>query len=119
MSTRAVIGRTTGSEGEFAGVYSHWDGYPTALGRSLFQMLHGHFHHDLAAMLKTVIDVHPAGWSILVDRDWKKKPGYPKDPRSDAPASYCHETRHDKPQDFTHEDLKEDHAGLQVLYILD
>jgi len=32
MSTRAVIARVSGNEGEFKGVYSHWDGYPTSLG---------------------------------------------------------------------------------------
>lgn len=44
---------------------SYWDSYPEELGKTLWQLYHTVFGKDLEALLKTVIDDHPAGWSGL------------------------------------------------------
>jgi hypothetical protein len=134
MSTRSVIARVGEHEGEFAGVYHHSDGYPTGLGAYLWNFLHGYFHGDLAAMLRVLIDEHPAGWSCIVGKDFSLKPGYTwqraaKDgsdfgvysrrPDYRRPQCFCHGDRHEEPYTFTHEDLKDNNAGLEWLWIFD
>lgn len=143
MSTRSVIARVGEHEGEFAGRYHHWDGMPTGLGQALWKLLHGHFDGDLDAMLKVLIDRHPAGWSTVVGKDFSLKPGYtwqnvayPSSGLSDAqykaarakyeahpdvrrPQCFCHGKRHEPAQLFTHEMLKENNAGLEWLYVFD
>jgi len=134
VSTRSLIARVGDHEGEFAGVYHHSDGYPTGLGAYLWNFLHGHFHGDLAAMLRVLIDEHPAGWSCIVGKDFSLKPGYTwqraaKDgadfgvysrrPDYRRPQCFCHGDRHEASQSFTHEDLKDNNAGLQWLYVFD
>lgn len=91
MSTRSVIARKTQSG--FSGVYHHWDGYPTALGATLFALFNGHFKRDLPAMLKYLIDEHPAGWSTINGADFSKEPGFDND---GAPQCYCHGSRKEK-----------------------
>lgn len=59
MSTRAVIARQTKDGWE--GVYQHSDGYPTGLGRELWQAVHE--YDSLEGFLDDVIDAHPGGWS--------------------------------------------------------
>lgn len=121
MSTNGVIARATG-EGTFKGVYHHSDGYPTGLGQFLTELLTGHFANDLPAMLRVLIDEHPAGWSIIVGKDFSLTAGYtrdaahpdPSDPlyrakleayRTSAdfcrPQCYCHGKRHEKAQEVT------------------
>lgn len=90
MSTRSAIARQTPSG--FTGVYHHWDGYPTALGNTLFSLFNGHFKRDLNAMLKYLIDEHPAGWSTINGADFTLKPGFGERSR---PQCYCHGTRHE------------------------
>lgn len=68
MSTRSVIARKT--EQGFQGVYHHWDGYPSGLGRTLYQAYNSHFGRDLDKMLVFLIDQHPAGWSTINGADW-------------------------------------------------
>lgn len=63
MSTRSVIARKT-PEG-FAGVYHHWDGYPSALGAHLFQHLAPQ-SFTLKRQLKRLIDDHPGGWVSIM-----------------------------------------------------
>ncbi|MGH9641828.1 MAG: hypothetical protein ACRD3Q_05335 [Terriglobales bacterium] len=75
MSTRSIIARATG-EGTFKGVYHHWDGYPTGLGKYFVELLAGLFAGDLSRMLRAPIDDHPAGWSTVVGKDFSLKPGY-------------------------------------------
>lgn len=78
MSTRSVIARTTGSEGQFSGRYVHADGYPTGLGAELWKLLHQHFKSNLSAMLAYLIDAKHAqcGWSALVGKDFSLRPAY-------------------------------------------
>lgn len=77
MSTRAIIGRVNadGSDG-WAGRYHHWDGYPYGLGRRLWELWHGHFQGDTAAMTKYLIDDHPAGWSTILVCDFNQPAGF-------------------------------------------
>jgi hypothetical protein len=133
MSTRGIIARTNGAEGQFIGRYVHADSYPTGLGAYLWKLFHGHFHRDLTAMLRILVDEHPAGWSSLVGKDFRLNPGYTwelatrgasfevysKRPDYRRPQCYCHGMRHEEPQVFTHEDLKENNAGLEWLYVFD
>ncbi len=78
MSTRSCIARKTG-ESSFVGVYHHWDGYPSALGATLYELYNAHFHKDLAAMLSFLIDQHPAGWSTINNADFDKPAGFHAD----------------------------------------
>ena|SRR5438034_893083 len=48
ISTRSIIARAAG-EGTFKGVYHHWDGYPTGLGKYLTEILADPFGNDLPA----------------------------------------------------------------------
>lgn len=91
MSTRSCIVRKTG-EGKFKGRYHHWDGYPTGLGRTLFKLYRGHFKKDLPAMLKYLIDDHPAGWSTINGYDFTQPPGYDGEGgfTTEGPRCYCH-----------------------------
>jgi len=68
MSTRAIIGRTTGAEQQFRGIYSHSDGYPTWLGKSLWQTVHEQFNGDVKRFVREVITAHPGGWSVFGER---------------------------------------------------
>jgi hypothetical protein len=99
LSTRSAIVRVTG-EGKFTGVYHHWDGYTEGLGQELWHLYRNRYNKNLDAMLKELIDDHPAGWSTLVGADWSKKIGY-KEKRelaNNAPACYCHGDRNEKAQ---------------------
>jgi len=69
MSTRACIARSTGPD-TFTGRYQHWDGYPSGLGRTLYELRRDVFAGDTAAMLATLIDNHPGGWSSIGGSDW-------------------------------------------------
>jgi hypothetical protein len=73
-----VIARVGEHEGKFSGRYTHADGMPTSMGACLWSLLHGHFKNDLSAMLAYLIDAPhaQAGWSALVGKDFKLKPGY-------------------------------------------
>lgn len=64
MSTRSVIARREGDSG-FVGVYHHWDGYPSGLGKDLVDLCRSKFDGDVDSMLKFVIDEHGGGWSSL------------------------------------------------------
>lgn len=72
MSTRSVIARKNGTG--FTGVYHHWDGYPSGLGATLFELRNKHFKGDTAAMLAFLIDEHPAGWSTINGADFLYPP---------------------------------------------
>lgn len=72
MSTRSVIARKT-QEG-FRGVYHHWDGYPSGLGKTLFEVRNRFYQGDTKRMLKYLIDDHSGGWSTI-NKDWTKPAG--------------------------------------------
>ena len=75
MSTRSLIGVYTNKEkGEWRGTYHHWDGYPTGLGKGLWDIYHTYYKDLLGAMVEFIIDAHPEGWSTLVGRDFTKRP---------------------------------------------
>ena len=94
MSTRSIIARKTGNG--FAGVYHHWDGYPTALGQTLWGLYHKG-DKDLDGMLALLIDSHPAGWSSINGVDWTQPIGYVSDyakgKEMNAPMCFCHGDR--------------------------
>lgn len=75
MSTRAIIAVYTNVEkGEWRGTYHHWDGYPTGLGKALWDIYHKHYDGLLSAMVEFIIDAHPEGWSTLAHSDFSLKP---------------------------------------------
>jgi hypothetical protein len=81
MATRGAIARLERRDSEgvppaFVGAYHHWDSYPTGLGRTLWALYHGHFQKNMEAMLQTLIDDHPAGWSSILTSDFTKAPGF-------------------------------------------
>ena len=90
MSTRAAIARLTCvSPVKWAGRYHHWDGYPSGLGATLWELYHGHFGRDLDAMLQVLLDNHPAGWSSLHSSDFT---GH----SADSTNCYCHSDHPEK-----------------------
>lgn len=88
MSTRSAIARPTGPA-TFEGVYHHWDGYPSGVGKTLFDAFNGHFAGDLDAMLTLLIDDHPGGWSTINGADWNIAPHTQPDPNQ-AFCAVCH-----------------------------
>lgn len=80
MSTRGGIARKNGTG--FKGVYHHWDGYPSGLGKMLFELRSTwRFMGDTKKMVEFLIEAHPAGWSsisgLLQDKegdDYKEEP---------------------------------------------
>jgi len=134
MSTRSVIARIGEHEGQFRGRYVHADGYPTGMGPTLWTALHGHFKNDLSAMLVHLIDARhaQAGWSALVGKDFRLKPGYTWQKATADGAKYeVYSKRPDylRPQCFagragesaylfTEKDL-EDGTDIEWLYVFD
>ncbi len=128
MSTRSCIARLTGPN-TFKGVYHHWDGYPAALGATLWRLYHGVFGRDLARMLSVLIDDHPAGWSTINNADFTLPAGYQeakyrKKPNGDNDYSkpiphgaicYCHGERHEEASPVT----EEDDCGMEWAYVFD
>ena len=102
MSTRAAIARLTQvSPVKWAGRYHHWDGYPSGLGLTLWQLYHGYFKCDLNAMLGVLLDDHLAGWSSLHAADFDQQPGFAEPMNSesasaDRPQCYCHGDRQEE-----------------------
>ena len=117
MSTRAVIARETDKGWE--GRYHHFDGYPSGLGKALFDLYNGYFGHDLAKMLKVLLDDHPAGWSDIVGRNFRKAPGFVEDTSKwkdeDRPLCYCHGDRHEEAQLLTRENASA--CGVEYAYV--
>lgn len=111
MSTRAVIARKT--ETGFKGNYHHWDGYPSALGATLFALYNGHFQKDLPTMLKVLLDDHNA-WSTINEGDFTKEPGYGNE---GAPHCYCHGSRSEKMEPMT--ELNAQACGCDWAYVFD
>lgn len=112
MSTHSVVARVGEHEGEFAGRYIHSDGYPTWRGVELFRIAREEFNGDWSAMLRFIIDEHPAGWSIL---------------QPENRSCYCHPRRSKREgwnkrqaepaRLFTHEDMKD--SDVAWLYVFD
>jgi hypothetical protein len=112
MSTRSVIARTGKTEGQFSGVYSHWDGTPTSRGPLLWRIVHEEFKGDLKAALIHLIDKHPAGWSSLDNRNCYCHPNRSKDPN--------HKGRKPEPaNEFTHAHVVKGDTDIEWLYAFD
>jgi len=100
MSTRAIIARSL-PDGEWEGAYHHWDGYPSGLGKTLWDMLHGGsgeagalVFDSVEQLLSYVIDEHPAGWSHLYParvlvKDSESPSGWDFSDEQ-RPECYCH-----------------------------
>jgi len=103
MSTNSMIGRK--KQYGYQLNYIHWDGYPSGVGKTLWDLYHGHFQKDVEKMMHVLIDEHPAGWSEICDTDFNLEPGYcypsnkPED--ENRPQCYCHGTRNDEPNILT------------------
>jgi hypothetical protein len=112
MSTRGIIARATGPEGQFAGRYIHWDNYPTNRGPQLWRMLHDEFKNDVEKMLVYLIDKHPAGWSTLDNSSETGKR-----------ECYCHPKRKRDAEEgflFTHETFaRGEDGGAEWWYAFD
>lgn len=119
MSTRAVIARKTDTG--FTGVYHHWDGYPSGLGATLFELRQEQFQGDTAAMLKVLIDEHPAGWSTINGADWSKPIGWgsrdPGDAQTPGPDCYCHGGRKESGNKITERNASG--CGCEWAYVFD
>jgi hypothetical protein len=116
MSTRGVIARTGKTEGEFSGVYHHFDSQPTSLGATLLELHRGFFKGDLDRMLQVLIEEHN-GWNTIVGKDFRLKPGYSGDYKKLNPACYCHGKRSEKNPPITHEDM--DDTDICWVYAFD
>lgn len=115
MSTRGCIARRTNTKAGpgFKGRYHHWDGYPSGLGKTLFKLYNGHFKKDLKAMLKYLIDDHPAGWSTINGADFTKPPGSD----SGGPSCYCHGDRSEEAFSVTHKNASD--SGVEYAYVFE
>lgn len=67
MSTNGTLLRLL-PNGEVSGTHNHWDSYPSHLGMALWQLYNITFKKDVEALLKAVVDEHPAGWSFVWER---------------------------------------------------
>ena len=88
MSTRSAIAQPAGDG--WAGVYCHSDGCPTWNGRRLWEAYHREFGRDVASMRKALIDDHPQGWSLLLERPYgPDEPEMPIVCTCPSPESKC------------------------------
>jgi hypothetical protein len=117
MSTRACIARKHGDG--FLGVYHHWDGYPTGLGKTLWAAAH---ERPLPDLLRLLIDEHPAGWSTINGANLDLSPGFRElgDKVNfldgERPAEcYCHDDRHEEESSVT----ETDDMGMEWAYVFD
>jgi len=119
MSTRGCIARKT--KNGFTGAYHHFDSYPTALGKTLYELYNGYFKKDLVKMLGFLIDEHPAGWSTINDTDFNKSAGYCEfdliKPKEKGPQCYCHGTRKEKAWRVTEKNAAG--SGCEYAYVFD
>lgn len=124
MSTRGIIGIKTAKS--WKGREHHWDAYPTGLGKTLWELYHGHFKKDLQKMLKVLLEDH-SGWSTINRCDWAKEPGYdcpgkisivehPKEWQNKRPQCYCHGDRAEK---LSWQTPEGDDGGAEYAYIFD
>ena len=116
MSTRSIIARKT-KEG-FMGTYHHWDGYPTALGFTLYHMYKK--GANLNGMLSLLIDDHPAGWSSINGVDWTQPIGYVADYEKgrelNAPQCFCHGDRREEVDEPYTQDTE---CGAEFAYVFE
>lgn len=63
MSTRAIVAAHT-SAPMWHGVYTHWDGYPSSHGPTIWKLL-AERDWDYRRFAREIITDHPSGWSVL------------------------------------------------------
>jgi len=116
MSTNACIAKRTANG--WQGVIHHFDGYPSGLGKAIWNCVK-HFNGNWARATEYLIDDHPAGWSSICEADFSKEPGFVEhgSHASNSPKCYCHGDRHDEP-DMIYEGELED-TSCRWLYIID
>jgi hypothetical protein len=118
MSTRAIIAYAPDPETrDWRGVYNHYDGYPTALGRKLHALCRDHFDGDAHALGIYLTREH-SGWSSIV------APGEQAPP--EHRGCYCHGPQADiaadddrqryTPTDLTDPELS---IGIEWVYIVE
>jgi len=112
VSTRSCIARIKGDG--FEGVYHHWDGYPSALGATLYSLYKSRIFGGLRDMLSMLIDEHPAGWSTINDVNWNMEPDYSNSER-ERPNCFCHGERSESSQVIT----QDDDMGMEWAYVFD
>jgi hypothetical protein len=112
MSTRSIIARVGKAEGEFSGVYAHWDGMPRTRGPLLWKILHEEFNGDLKAALVYLIDEHRAGWSSLDHRNCYCHPHLSKDADHKG-------RKPERANIFTHADVVTGKTDIEWLYAFD
>lgn len=124
MATRGMIAKKT--ESGFIGRYHHWDAYPEALGKTLHTLYNGTFNKNAEAMMHTLIDEHPAGWSSINGANFSYAPGFTtpdydlpdEDERNARPQCYCHGERREGEQTLTSlSDARR--CGAEYAYIID
>lgn len=122
MATRGAIARLTGIHPiRFGGVYHHWDSYPEGLGKTLWELYHTVFGKDLEALLKAVVDDHPAGWSSLHASDFNvADDGMQKTDGGSGETAvsldlncYCHGDRNEDPWEVNERNA----AGSGIEYV--
>lgn len=118
MGTRGGIVRVTG-DGTFKGRYHGFDSYPDGLGKTLWELYRERHNKNLDAMLKELIDEHPAGWSSINVADWSVPPGYGGRSRNDKSRAqcYCHGERSEQGMDLTEKNAAE--VGCEYIYAFD
>ncbi len=120
MATRGIIAREK-MDTTFEGRYHHWDSYfEDGLGETLCSLYQGYFQRDLKAMLRVLIDEHPAGWSSIVDRDFTLSPGWRSGPDDDRsrPECYCHGGRHEAESLYTSLP-NPNQTDIEYVYVID
>lgn len=60
VATRAIIAKKLKND-EWIGVYHHWDGYPSVLGKTIWNMIVNEFK-SVNKFCRYAIEEHPAGW---------------------------------------------------------
>src|SRR5262245_21379388 len=63
MSTRAIIAYAT-DDGQWRGVWNHWNGHTQHLGRALIRRV-AKLQGDLSRVITDVIEGCPEGWSTF------------------------------------------------------
>ena len=115
MSTRGCIARLKGRDPPvFKGVYHHWDSYPSGLGRALYRLRNGRFRMNTDAMVREIIDQHPAGWSTIVGCSFDQTPGFSRTEPDDRPQCYCHGERNESGWKVT--DTNAAGSGVEYVY---
>lgn len=124
MGTRGAIGYFTRGDA-WRGRYHHWDSYPTALGKTLWDLYHVQFEKDLRKMLRILTEQH-SSWSTINGKDFKWRPqerpeGVRKEVveafNANPPECHCHGTRGEGFDKDEWVKSGEDGGGMEWAYV--